>query len=101
MMLVSFLFLFLVAYMRRYGYYKGLERETGFEGTEVSTASEETCLLCVQQEAARLLSMCLDVGLELKTREDVMNLIVLSGHSYLYKDPAFVEEVIDTFLEQA
>jgi hypothetical protein len=66
----------------------------------MSTTSDETCLFCVQQEAARLQSLCLDLGLELKTREDVMNLIILSGYSSFYKDPAFVEEVITTFLEQ-
>lgn len=70
------------------------------EGIEVSATAEETCLLCVQQEVTRLQSICLDLGLELKTREDVMNLIVLSGHNYLLKDRAFVEDVIETFLEQ-
>jgi hypothetical protein len=66
----------------------------------MSTTSEETCLFCVQHEVARLLSMCLDLNLELKTREDVMNLIHLSGYSSFYKDPAFTEEVITVFLEQ-
>jgi hypothetical protein len=80
-------------------YYK--KQRTISEGTRMSTTSEETCLFCVQQEAARLLSLCLDLGLELKTREDVMNLIILSGYSNFYKNPAFVEEVIDAFLEQS
>jgi len=66
----------------------------------VSTTSEATCLLCVQQEAAKLISMCLDLGLELKTREDVLNLIIVSGYYSLYRDPAFVENVIDAVLEQ-
>jgi len=70
------------------------------EATGLSTTSEETCLLCVQQEAARLLSICLEMGLDLKTREDVMNLIALSCYSYLCKDPVFVEEVVNAFLAQ-
>jgi hypothetical protein len=44
--------------------------------------------------------MCLDLDLELKTREDVMNLILVSSQSYLCKDPALVERVIDAFLDQ-
>lgn len=44
--------------------------------------------------------MCLDLGLELKTREDVLNLIIVSGYYSLYRDPAFVENVIDAVLEQ-
>jgi hypothetical protein len=66
----------------------------------VSTTSEETCLLCVQQEAAKLISICIDLGLELKTREDVLNLMIVSGYYSLYRDSAFVENVIDAVLEQ-
>ena len=65
----------------------------------MSTIIEETCLLCVQQEVAKLISICLELGLELKTREDVWNLIHISEYSSLYKDSAFVENVIDAFLE--
>lgn len=66
----------------------------------MSTTSEETCLLCVQQEAAKLISICIDLGLELKTREDVLNLMIVSGYYSLYRDSAFVENVIDAVLEQ-
>ena len=65
----------------------------------MSSTTDETCLLCVQQEAARLISLCIDLGLYLKTREDVRNLIMVSEYSPLYRDPAFIEGVIDTFLE--
>ena len=65
----------------------------------MSTTTEETCLLCVQQEVAQLISLCIDLGLDLKTREDVRNLIMVSEYSPLYKDPAFIESVIDAFLE--
>lgn len=67
----------------------------------MSTATDQACLLCVQQEAARLISLCIDLGLDLKTRDDVRNLIMVSEYSSLYKDPAFIEGVIDTFLETA
>jgi len=66
----------------------------------VSTTSEDTCLLCVQQEAAKLISICVELGLELKTREDVLNLMIISGYCSLYRDNAFVENVIDAVLEQ-
>lgn len=46
------------------------------------------------------MSICLEMGLDLKTREDVMNLIALNCYSYLCKDPVFVEEVVNAFLEQ-
>ncbi len=67
----------------------------------MSTTTDQTCLFCVQQEAARLISLCIDLGLDLKTREDVRNLIMVSEYSPLYKDPVFIESVIDTFLEMA
>jgi hypothetical protein len=67
----------------------------------VSTTTEETCLLCVQQEVARLISLCMDLGLELNTREDIRNLILVSEYSSQYKDALFVESVIDAFLEIA
>ncbi len=67
----------------------------------MSSTTDETCLLCVQQEAARLISLCMDLGLDLKTREDVRNLIMVSEYLPLYKDPAFIESVIDIFLETA
>ncbi|MFX1483133.1 MAG: hypothetical protein ACFFCP_08085 [Promethearchaeota archaeon] len=73
---------------------------TSTESTEVSTTDGEICLLCIQQEATRLISICLELGLELKTREDVMNLIRISSQSYLCKDSEFIERVIDAFLEQ-
>ena len=66
----------------------------------MSTASDEICIFCVQQEAARLLSLCLDLNLDLKTREDVKSLVTLSGYSSYYKDAAFVEQVIDELLGQ-
>ena len=60
--------------------------------------TKKICLLCVEQEVAKLLSMCLDLGLELETRRDVYNLIQISGLSSNYPDPQFIENVIDAFL---
>ncbi len=73
--------------------------ELFFEGEILSTEAEEACIFCVEQEVAKLLSLCLDLGLELTTRADVRNLIMVSEYSPQYKDPAFIESVIDVFLE--
>ncbi|MFW9848261.1 MAG: hypothetical protein ACFFF4_03930 [Candidatus Thorarchaeota archaeon] len=69
------------------------------ENTNSSMEGADTCLLCVDQEVAKLISLCLELNLELKSREDVRNLIRISGYSYLYNDPVFIERVIDAFLD--
>lgn len=69
------------------------------EDIDLRVEGDETCFLCVEQEVAKLISLCVELNLELKTREDVRNLIHISGYSYLYNDPLFVERVIDAFLE--
>ncbi len=76
-----------------------LKPEILFEGELLSTDTEETCIFCIEQEVAKLLSLCFDLGLELTTRQDVRNLILVSEYSPLYRDPAFIESVIDVFLE--
>jgi len=60
--------------------------------------SKDTCLICVQQETIKLISMSIDLGLELNTREDVRNFILVSCYTRDYKKQTFVEEVIDAFL---
>ncbi|MBD3408241.1 MAG: hypothetical protein GF411_19115 [Candidatus Lokiarchaeota archaeon] len=62
-------------------------------------ASDHVCVLCVEQEAARILAICLDLNLDLNTREDVKNLIRINGLASKYPYPGFVELVIDRFLE--
>jgi hypothetical protein len=58
----------------------------------------DTCLICVQQETTKLISLCIELGLELHTSEDVKNLILVSSYGPDYKDPEFVERVIELFL---
>lgn len=60
--------------------------------------SKDTCLICVQQETTRLISLCIDLALDLHTREDVRNLILVSCYTPAYKDQKFVEEVIESFM---
>lgn len=54
---------------------------------------------CVEQEAAKLLAICLDLQLDLNTRESVRNLIRINGLASKYPYPGFIELVIDRFLE--
>jgi hypothetical protein len=60
--------------------------------------SRNTCLICVQQETTKLISLCIELGLDLRTSEDVKNLILVSGYGPDYKDPEFIERVIELFL---
>ncbi len=60
--------------------------------------SQDTCLICVQQETTKLISLCIDLGLDLHTREDVRNLILVSCYSLDYKDKKFVEKVIESYM---
>ena len=67
----------------------------------MSSASFESCALCVQLEVAKLLSLSMDLGIEPKTREDVRNLIRLKDYSSLNEDLMFIEEVIDAYMKAA
>ena len=66
---------------------------------KVSTTEKETCILCVQLEAAKLISLCVELGLELKNDEDVLNFIRVNGLCSLYRDRNMLENVINTVLE--
>ncbi|MGY5859422.1 MAG: hypothetical protein RTU63_08625 [Candidatus Thorarchaeota archaeon] len=60
--------------------------------------SQEICMTCVQTESIKLISMCLDLGLDLRTREDVRNFILVSCYTPDYKNQMFVEAVINAFM---
>ena len=55
-------------------------------------------MICVQQETTKLISLCIELGLDLHTSQDVRNLILVSCYGPDYKDPEFVERVIELFL---
>ncbi|MFW9977201.1 MAG: hypothetical protein ACFFEJ_03785 [Candidatus Thorarchaeota archaeon] len=67
----------------------------------MSSIGYESCALCVQLEVAKLLSLSMDLGIDPKTREDVLNLIRISDYSSLNEDILFIESVIDAFMEAA
>lgn len=67
----------------------------------MSASGYEPCELCVQLEVAKLLSLSMDLGIEPKTREDVLNLIRISDYSSLNEDLMFIEDVIDAFMQAA
>ncbi|MDF1539494.1 MAG: hypothetical protein P1Q69_11395 [Candidatus Thorarchaeota archaeon] len=67
----------------------------------MSTASYDPCPLCVELEVAKLLSSSIELGIEPKTREDVLNLIRMSNYSSLNEDIIFIESVIDAYLDAA
>ena len=48
--------------------------------------SQDTCLICVQQETTRLISLCIDLALDLHTREDVRNLFTALENTTEYFD---------------
>jgi len=66
----------------------------------MSATEDESCIFCVEQEATRLVSLCVELGLEPQNREDVLNLIKISGFCSRYRDQAMLENVIDAVLEQ-
>ncbi len=68
---------------------------------EMSVSKYQKCELCVQLEVNKLLSLSLDLGIEPKSREDVLNLIRISDYSSLNEDIMFIEEVIDAFMQAA
>ncbi|MFW9910563.1 MAG: hypothetical protein ACFFEF_18555 [Candidatus Thorarchaeota archaeon] len=65
----------------------------------MSVISYEPCLLCVEIEVAKLISLAIDLGIEPKNREDVWNLIRISDYSSVTEDMMFIENVIDAYLE--
>ncbi len=60
--------------------------------------SNDICLICVQQETIKLISMSIDLNLELRTREDIRNFILISCYTPDYKNRDFVEAVINAFM---
>ena len=64
----------------------------------MSTASYVPCLICVEMEVAKLLSLSIDLGFEPETREDVLNLIRMSDYSSTNADPNLIQDVVDAFL---
>ena len=67
----------------------------------MSTTRYEPCILCVELEVARLLSLSIDLGIEPKTREDVLNLIRMFDYSSLNEDRNLTESVVDAYLNAA
>ncbi len=67
----------------------------------MSVSKYQPCTLCVQLEVNKLLSLSMDLGIEPKTREDVLNLIRISDFSSMNEDLIFIEEVIEAFMQAA
>ena len=78
---------------------EGILRATQSDVGKMSTISQEPCPLCIQLEVGKLLSLSLELGIEPKTREDVLNLIRINDYSSVDEDPQFIESIIDAFLE--
>lgn len=60
--------------------------------------SNDICLICVQQETIKLISMCIDLNLDLRTREDIRNFILVSCYTHDYKNRDFVNAVINALM---
>ena len=65
----------------------------------MNSLQEKNCIICIQQEAIKVLSKSIELGLELISREDVRNLILVNDYSSRYSDSEFIENVIDKFFE--
>ena len=65
----------------------------------MNSLQELNCIICIQQEAIKVLSKSIELGLELISREDVRNLILVNDYSSRYSDSEFIENVIDKFFE--
>ncbi len=65
----------------------------------MNSLQEKNCIICIQQEAIKVLSKSIELGLELISREDVRNLILVNDYSSRYSDSEFIENVIDEFFE--